>query len=180
MGYFIGIPVTITKFRKFVRPPYCEIEPSKMHLTLIYLGSRIQQNSLELVFNVIDEVAKSYKPFKIKVCGLKPFPLYTKPKYLAAVIVNGVEKLKRLRERIVDLLSAYRVPIEDKFLYNFQPHITIATTRVKPSMEVYNLIDKIIRKSRKVSEEVIVKEISVYKSESEKYVVLHKAVLGST
>lgn len=126
--------------RIFNFPKYLPIKyhpPDILHLTLLYLGNvRISNDVLTIISNIIQQ----FKPFKIKIGPeIAIFPDITKPKKLVFLITKGVEILNKIRNRLIAVLKD-RVKIEDKYLHNFQPHITVGDLIKKLSIEEIELV----------------------------------------
>ena len=172
MAYFIAIPLTLKQFTKIIREPYYAIEDSKLHITLIYLGNLLHERGVRTVLQILKRVSNEFRQFTITVQGVKPFPSYDKPKNLAALITQGSDILCRIRSALLKELNRYSINVHDRYISSFRPHITFAQTRVKPSMELYKVLDKIIKEGKRIKERVLIKSIALYESKGAEYRIL--------
>jgi len=153
--WFLGIPVNIRAFDRFVTPPYILIPHEERHLTLVYLGERKPSQE---VLSALTQL--KLRGFKVCFRGLTPFPSFRKPRYLVT-LPEEIENILHLRKLLMRILP--QGLISDKYS-SYRPHVSIARTRVKPNMELLKLVERIVRDSRNVKEKILVNEICLYEA----------------
>ena len=154
--YFIGFPAPIKAFDRFIPEGFTPVPLNQRHLTLIYLGSSEDLDKLS-------EEAKALPPlpaFKVTFKGLGAFPSLSKPRYLAALpSKESVKILERVRDEISDYIkvSDYIRAHPDKYSV-FRPHVSIAYTRMKPTLELRIRVKRAIRAGRSAVDSIEIRE----------------------
>jgi len=156
--YLVGFLVPLRRFDVLIPPGYEPVPIGERHLTLIYLGHL--ENPGEAAARL--ERVTSLSPFRLCFRGLKPFPSPLKPRYLAAVPVEESRELLGAVRRAVEELTG--LAPRDRY-QAFRPHVSIARTRLKPSLELLKAVEKVTRKSRNVVEELLIHELFLFKAE---------------
>ncbi|MEM2371856.1 MAG: hypothetical protein QXY49_03985 [Thermofilaceae archaeon] len=78
-----------------------------------------------------------------------------KPRYLAAKPdKTSTERLYDLRTRILDCVKS---SVVDKYEV-FKPHVSIAYTRAKPSLDLIEQVQHVIKESKSIKESLIVEK----------------------
>jgi len=148
--YFIGLLAPIKAFDRFVPEGFTLMPLNQRHLTLIYLGSSEDLDKLS-------EEVKALPPlpaFKVTFKGLGAFPSLSKPRYLAALpSKESVKMLERVRDEISDRIRAH----PDKYSV-FRPHVSIAYTRMKPTLELRIRVERAVRAGRSAMDSIEVRE----------------------
>jgi len=148
--YFIGFLAPIKAFDRFIPEGFTPVPLNQRHLTLIYLGSSEDLDKLS-------EEAKALPPlpaFKVTFKGLGAFPSLSKPRYLAALpSKESVKILERVRDEISDYIRAH----PDKYSV-FRPHVSIAYTRMKPTLELRIRVKRAIRAGRSAVDSIEIRE----------------------
>ncbi|RLF02245.1 MAG: hypothetical protein DRK00_10290 [Thermoprotei archaeon] len=157
--YLVGIPAPLRRFDPLIPPGYELIPLGERHLTLIYLGHL--EDPREAATRL--ERAASLSSFKLCFRGLEPFPSPLKPRHLAAVPAGeGRELLEAFRREVEEVTG---LSPRDKY-HVFRPHVSVARTRLKPTPELFRAVEKAVRRSRAVAEELAVRRLSLFKAES--------------
>ncbi len=156
--YFVGFLAPLRAFDRFVPPGFTPIPPEQRHLTLVYLGDRVRAGELRERLELLPPL----RPLTVTFKGLEAFPSRSRARYLAAVpTAEGVGALQRLRTEVLRALGAHRDRYSD-----FKPHVSIAFTRLKPSLELYRSVSRAVRASRSVSETVELRELLLMEAEA--------------
>ncbi len=159
--YFIGYPAPLRRFDEFIEEPYKPIPLNQRHLTLLYLGHLRNREKKMLV----DKAERG--PVKIgviEVCfkSLEAYPSRAKPRYIAVIPTPGcVAKLHKVRKVLGYVFGVY---VKDRY-EEFRPHVSIAYTRCKPSLELQEKALKIVKKCRGVEEKLILRKLCLFKAE---------------
>ncbi len=128
MGYFYGVFIKELSIPPQIKAlPVIPIEPNNMHITITYIGDRGPGQEVD---RRVGASIGSIPCFKIRLGQLTLLPSDAKPRVLAIKIIND-ELLTRLRSIIISILRDSGIPISDRFLGDFKPHITIAYIKSK-------------------------------------------------
>ena len=158
-SYFIGVLAPVKAFDKLIPEEYAPIPLEQRHLTLVYLG---KLNEIEGMVGLLESVKPQLRVFRMTFRGLAPFPSYTRPRYLAALPVReSSDLLKQVRSVILDKAS---FEIHDRYS-DFKPHVSIAYTKVKPTLSLLRKLEAVIKRSMRVREEITVSSVSLFKAE---------------
>ena len=158
-SFFIGMSAPVKAFDEFIPEEYVLIPLEQRHLTLVYLG---KINEVKGVIRLLESIKPQLRVSRIVFRGLEPFPSYTRPRYLAALpIRESSELLERVRSLI---LGKARFEIRDRYS-NFKPHVSIAYTKVKPTLSLLRKLEAVVRRSTRVREEITISGISLFKAE---------------
>jgi len=162
IGFFTS-PVVIEKSHRLREEasPFIHgkwTQPQNLHITLQFIGE-VDRSTLTELLKTTQEVANSFRPFRITYKGLGVFPHMRRPRILWVGVDAGAGTLKRL---------ARMVEIANKKVGNirpdtkpFHPHVTIC--RMK-RVEVQRLKSFIKHYQNFVFGEEIVNRIAVIKS----------------
>jgi len=138
MPYFFGIKTPIIEIEELrniisqIRKQALPIEPvaqDSLHLTILYVGRRLPKRD---VFSKIASMLSKVGEIKFKITNsLDLFPSISKPRALVLKVEDRYGKLREIRRILIDVLKQHNATIEDKFLHEFNPHITIGHIRAK-------------------------------------------------
>ena len=170
MTYFIGLPLPVTCYDKLIRSPFKPVPVEERHLTLLYLGSK----SLgEEAIKELGEIAGAASRFTLIFEGLKPFPSWSRIRYLAAVPKPN----HMLGELRLSLLRRLGHLGEDRW-EAFKPHVSIAYTRLKTSLQLVETVEEIVKAARKVRCMLKTSQLAFYSASRGRYHVLKAFPLG--
>lgn len=131
----------------FIFKTYREIDSNKiswvkkenLHVTLKFLGE-INEKQVEVVKNVLSNIAKKTKSFVITVDGIGVFPKITSPRVIWLGIKDGEKELNTLANTVEEELYKYGFEKEKK---NFVAHLTIARIKkVNRLNDIINYVEK--------------------------------------
>ncbi|MFC2076096.1 RNA 2',3'-cyclic phosphodiesterase [candidate division KSB1 bacterium] len=105
-----------------------------MHLTLKFLGE-IDPDLVSGIDRVLQEAARSIKPFRIALSGLGAFPGLSRPRVIWVGVDGELEPLQNLKSGIDKGLAELGFPKDDR---SFKPHITLG--RVKGKIDGRRLV----------------------------------------
>jgi len=153
--YFFGIPAPLRRFDALIPPEYTPIPIEQRHLTLYYVGPARNVDELCRALRALN-----VESFIVTFRGLRPFPSHSRPRYLAAVPLEECwSTLQRLRDDLARL-----VPISDDRYAAFRPHVSIAATRQKPSVDLLRSVERAIRASQAVTETLVVERVCLMRA----------------
>ena len=159
MTFFVGLPAPVTTYDGLV-PPYYELVPIKQrHLTLLYFGD-LSEHEIARVKEVLRSVTREEKPLKLSFHGLVALPSSSRPKHLAIRVVETAG-LSSLGESLRQLLGELE---KDRYA-EFKPHVTIASTRRKTTLDLLASVEKAIKRSLSIKETLVVGRVALYKAE---------------
>ena len=123
---FVGIQVprdTADRLSK-VEVPGNKSEPSKMHVTLLYLGKGTSWDQILKAGKVMRDVADGTKPFSIQVANVSSFPGDEDD---GVPIIGRVRSkgLKALRSQLKEGFDEKGVEYSDKYP-DYKPHVTLS------------------------------------------------------
>jgi len=126
IGFFTS-PVVVEKSQRLREEmsPYIHgkwTQPQNLHITLQFVGEVDRDTLFELV-KTAQEVANSFRPFKITYKGLGVFPHLRRPRILWVGVDYGAGILKRLA-RTVEIANKRLKGIRPD-TKPFHPHVTI-------------------------------------------------------
>jgi 2'-5' RNA ligase len=101
------------------------VDPSKMHLTLKFLGD-VAQADLAGVYRGVAQAAAQHTPFGISLAGAGAFPNPRRPRTLWIGVDRGADVLCELQVGIDKSLKKVGFPKEQR---RFHPHLTIGRIR---------------------------------------------------
>ena len=138
MPYFFGIKTPLTNIEDLAKALqelercYIPIEvavPDALHVTVLYVGRRAPKN--DVIYKISGELTKIGKIiFKI-TNKVELYPSTAKPRALVLKIDDRYGKLREARRILINILKQYNIPIEDRFIHDFNPHITLGRIRSK-------------------------------------------------
>ncbi|MEO2153610.1 MAG: RNA 2',3'-cyclic phosphodiesterase [Aquificota bacterium] len=125
IGFFTS-PVVIEKSSRLraEASPFIHgkwIQPQNLHITLQFVGEVDRLTLVELL-KTTQEVANTFKPFKITYKGLGIFPHLKRPRILWVGVDQGASHLKRLAKTVVNANRSLNIRPDTK---PFHPHVTI-------------------------------------------------------
>ncbi|WP_338761677.1 RNA 2',3'-cyclic phosphodiesterase [Bernardetia sp. ABR2-2B] len=128
------------------------IEPSKMHITLHFLGD-ISHQRISQIQEIVNQTAKEF-PLTLTMKDIGTFEKNGLP-YVLWVGINKNETLSNLYQEIAKKLEEIDVEVENTSAENYNPHVTLAYLRTD------NEVKKAIKKRLK---KILVGEIGVWDS----------------
>ena len=105
--------------------------PGNIHLTLKFLGE-VDAERLEKIKVILEEVARAYSPFLMRINSLGAFP---KLEYLRVIWVGldaGDKETKQIAKMLEEKIQKLGIPKEERA---FSSHITIGRTRSSTGRE---------------------------------------------
>jgi len=179
MPYFYGIKSCLEHIRIEIPeiPGIEPVPPDKLHITVLYIGSRRPTGN---VLKAVESKLSSLRPFRIVIGpDLDFFPNLSKPRALVLKISEGLSSLQKLRSILISALQEQHVSIEDRYLHNFNPHMTIGWVKVKlDPVSAERLLEDIKAILGDIEIEVTVNKIDLVDSTGGSYRVLHSHVLS--
>lgn len=125
----IDLPSEVTEnFYKMIFPlktsidGFRPIEPQNIHLTLKFLGY-IPDERLKKIKNALDETVRDLTKFTMTFGEIGGFPNFSSPRILWIAPEKGLERIKQIKERLDNFLSAAGIEKDEK---DFKAHITLA------------------------------------------------------
>lgn len=169
MPYFYGIkiPINIPRINYL---PIEYVDADKLHVTVLYIGkSKVSRR----VLDELDSKLRVFPCFKIIISNeVEILPNIVKPKIVALKILDKSRRLRMIREIIINTLKKWSIGIEDKYLHNFNPHLSIGKFRHKVDYNVCReIIDSLERNL--CEKEFQVSYVQLIDSTEAKYLVLH-------
>ena len=133
-------------------------QPQNLHITLQFIGN-VDRKTLSELLKTTQEVAESFRPFKITYKGLGVFPHPKRPRILWVGVDYGSGPLKRLA-KVVETANK-RVANIRPDTKPFHPHVTICRIKRVDNRKLFGLMK---RYRNFVFGEEIVNKIAVIKS----------------
>ena len=156
-SYLVGFKAPLTAFDKLVEEPYELVPLEYRHLTLLYIGPNPPpRRDVEEALAALSR----YPEVDVTFRGLRPFPSFSRPRYLAAV-PEDEGPVRALRRIVEPFLLKYST---DRYT-EFKPHVTIARSRAKPSLDLEIVAERIIKGSRRITERLVVREVHLLRAE---------------
>jgi len=128
------------------------IEPSKMHITLHFLGD-ISYQKISQIQEVVNQTAKEF-PLLLTMKDIGTFEKNELPDVLWVGILKN-EALSKLYEKLAQKLEAIDVEIENTDAKNYTPHVTLTNLRTD---------DKAKKAIKERLQKIMVGEIGVWDS----------------
>jgi len=100
------------------------VEPSRMHLTLLFIGEA-REGAVPAIVESISAPARM-APFDVTFGGVGVFPPRGAPRVLWVGIAEGAASLERLQHDIVERVRAVGIAFDDR---PFHPHLTLGRWR---------------------------------------------------
>lgn len=100
------------------------IEPSRIHLTLLFLGDAPEARVPAIVESM--NAPASMAPFDVTFGGVGVFPPRGAPRVLWIGITDGAAHLGRLQQEIAERVRAVDIAFDDR---PFRPHLTLGRWR---------------------------------------------------
>jgi 2'-5' RNA ligase len=101
------------------------VEPQNLHVTLKFLGET-QEALLEGIVRAMQAAAAGVEPFRLRLRGVGAFPNPRRPRVVWLGVVDGVEPLTGLAQRLEDGLAPLGVEPEGR---PFRAHVTLGRVR---------------------------------------------------
>ena len=134
------------------------VPPENIHLTLKFLGS-IDTKVVDEIKEVLTNIVKNCKPYKIRLSSLGAFPNPARPRVIWVGIDNGSNESSELASAIDNAVSSLGIEKESR---RFHPHLTLARIKfLKDRHAVENAFPKI----RVTPQEMEVKRVTLFQSE---------------
>ena len=102
------------------------VEPTNIHLTMKFLGE-IDEKTRENVQSILDEIAKTTKPFEISLKDVGAFPKIEFPRIIWVGLGKGAKESTELANNI-DVALSTEIGF-DKDTRDFVSHLTIGRVR---------------------------------------------------
>lgn len=128
------------------------IEPSKMHITLHFLGN-VSQEKISQIQEIVNQTAKEF-PLLLTMKDIGTFEKNELPDVLWVGIMKD-ETLSNLYEKLAQKLDSLGIELENTKAENYMPHVTLAYIRTDDEAK------KIIKERLK---KIMVGEIGVWDS----------------
>jgi len=162
IGFFTS-PIIIDKTQKLREEasPFIHgkwTQPQNLHITLQFIGE-VDRETLTELLKTTQEVANSFKPFKITYKGLGVFPHLRRPRILWVGVNVGANVLKRLAKTVE--VANKKVPNIRPDTKPFHPHVTICRMKRLDDRKLKSFLR---RYQNFVFGEEIVNKIAVIKS----------------
>jgi 2'-5' RNA ligase len=100
------------------------VEPSRMHLTLLFIGEAREGSVLAIVESM--NAPASMAPFDVTFGGVGVFPPRGAPRVLWIGITDGAAHLERLQREVAERVRAAGIAFDDR---PFHPHLTLGRWR---------------------------------------------------
>ncbi len=179
MPYFYGIKSSLERIAiELPNIPGVEsVPPDKVHITILYIGSHRPKGN---VLRAIDARLRQVRPFRVTIGPeVDLFPSLSKPRALVLKISEGISTLLKVRSLLLSTLQEYGVKIEDKYIHNFTPHVTVGWIRTKLDFaSAVELLDEIRALLKTVKISLVVDKIDLVDSTGGSYKVLYAHCLG--
>lgn len=151
MPYFFGIKTPLLEIRELQETanqisnlalPIQPVSPDSLHITILYIGKKLPKR--DVLTRIEGELLKIGE-IKLKITNkLEIFPSLSKPRALVLKVEDKYGKLREIRNILLNMLRQHNVTIEDRFLHDFNPHITIGHIRAKLTyVEAIEILDSI-------------------------------------
>ena len=161
MTFFIGIKVDLKSFCNEVEPPFLKEPQERQHITILYLG---KTRLPEYLFKELSAFLLSFKPFRIVLKGAISIPSISKPRVIAAKVVDGEEKLKELHRALLSFCYEHKIKIYNRYVESFLPHATFARYRGKDYVYASKIAERILKRCERIAVSVIVKKLVLYEA----------------
>lgn len=152
------------------------VRPENLHLTLKFLGN-VEEERVDTIAEVIEEVARSSRPFRLHLGGLGAFPNRRRPRVIWAGMTEGGRRLDQIAARLETGLGPLGFAQEKR---RFSAHLTLGRTRSAKGLN--ELVRRIDQYSDFELGEMQVEDISLFASDLRPagpiYTGLYKATLG--
>ncbi len=135
------------------------VQPTKIHLTLKFLGN-INEDDTQKVGAAIFKSAADYAPISLAAKGIGAFPGINRPRVLWIGIKGQIDMLIQLQRSLDDKLEKIGFSKENR---PFKGHLTLA--RVKGRINQAKLINAIKKYGELESEPFIADNIILFKSD---------------
>jgi RNA 2',3'-cyclic 3'-phosphodiesterase len=135
------------------------VSPESMHITLLFLGE-VDDRELHSVCRAVKEVAAREPSFPLRVSGLGAFPTLRRPKTAWAGLVEGMEQLCLLYDKLEAKL--YEMGSFHKEERGYTPHLTLG--RVKSEEDGFKLAPELTKRLAWDGGRTVVNEVLVFSS----------------
>ncbi len=182
MPLFYGIKKPLENlnldYSKILTLPIELTKPESLHITILYIGSsKIRSNILQEVDSVLQQIPR----FKIIIGPeVDIFPSLMKPRAVVLKVIDRSGMLNMIRSKIFSILNRHGIKIEDRYVGEFRPHLTVGYIRSKLDYESAIDILEIAKELLKdIRIEVIVDRIELIDSTGGVYKVVYTHWLSS-
>ncbi len=121
---------------RHVRSRVSWVDASRMHLTLVFLGSTPAEK-LDRVKNSINRSVSNTAPFECRVNGLGFFGSPRSPRVIWAGLAGEIDSLRRIRSNLETELTKAEIGFDRK---DFRPHLTLG--RIKSRKGAQELVEQ--------------------------------------
>lgn len=135
------------------------VDPQIIHLTLKFLGY-IDDKKIKDVQNILNDVAKNFKPFVLSLKEIGAFPRLDYPRIIWVGVDEGKDEASQLTKELENKLEKIGIPKEDR---EFHPHITLG--RVKSPKNKDRLKSIIETTKFELSSKIDVDHLTLFKSQ---------------
>ncbi len=104
-------------------------DPTKMHLTLNFLGN-VPLNEIPAVCKHVVEAVGPLPAFDVEMATVGVFPSYNNPRTIWLGVEEGAEQLVELHQALVEKLSLLGFRPEGR---RYRPHLTLGRVRTLPN-----------------------------------------------
>ncbi len=184
MPYFFGIKTPLSnidivdKINNIITTLPVEPIPRELiHITILYVGKyKIPNEVIEKIEK--DLINIGYVKFKITDI-VDIYPNMSKPRAIVLKVEDIQNRLSKVRGIIMSRLREFKIPIEDKYIHTFSPHITIGRIRSKIDMlQVRDIVEIVSESVRGYSKIVDVDFIELIDSSDGLYRTMRKIFLN--
>lgn len=102
------------------------VQPSRMHLTLQFLGDDVGDADLHRICRAIDAAAAMSPPFRLFCAGVGVFPDLKRPRVAWLGVREGAAEVVALHDAVAALLTPLGFPPEAR---GYRPHLTLGRFR---------------------------------------------------
>ena len=120
------------------------VDPSRIHLTLKFLGS-IGIDRISEITETMETAVQGIPPFRLEVKGLGVFPSLKRVQVAWVGISGEIAKLSRLQQRLESNLARLGFTAESR---PFTPHLTLARLRNQASSDERRSFGQLIAATR--------------------------------
>lgn len=97
------------------------VDPSKIHLTVVFLGS-LEEDLLGPVREEVERIIEGHMAFRVDLSSAGLFGTVRNPRVLWLGLKGDIERMGKLRDGLQRSLAAFGIKEEDR---PFRPHLTL-------------------------------------------------------
>jgi len=135
------------------------VSPATMHVTLKFLGDKVDPASVQALRDELSRVARRQPPFAIELAGLGAFPSPDRPRVLWTALMGDVDLLTSLAEAVEGCAAEMGFKPDR---HGFSPHVTLG--RLRRSPEQIDLSEQLAEFEGRAIGNCRVKEVVLYRS----------------